>query len=135
VAAREVSYNPTPPYTARNVQNAFDQLIAAGPLKPPAVIATPVTFAMSPYTALVSDYLLEVDTSGGAVTIILPLSASRQRLPLEVKDATGNASTNNISVTRTAPETIDGLTTYLIASDFDAKTFKPNFAATSYEVI
>jgi len=47
------------------------------------------------------------------------------RLPIEVKDSTGHAQANPISVVRNGADTIDGLTTYPIASDFDAKTFKP----------
>lgn len=127
-SAREISYSPVAPLTARNVQNAIEQLqaeITTGSITPPAIVATAVNFAMSPYTVKSTDYLIEVDTSGGGVTINLALAATRNNLEVEIKDVTGNASTNNISVVAAGAETTDGLATYLIASDFGAYHFKP----------
>jgi len=135
-SARETSYSPAAPLAAYNVQNAIEQLqaeITTGSVTPPATIPKTITFAMSPYTVLPTDYLLDVDTSGGAVTINMMLAAARNNLELTVKDITGNASTNNISVVRGGAETIDGLTTYLIASDFGANKFKPK--TSGYQVI
>lgn len=127
-SAREISYSPVSPLTARNVQNAIEQVqaeVVANALKPPAIVPTLVTFAMSPYTVLATDYLLLVDTAGGAVTINMMAASARSNLPLEVKDSTGHAQANPISVVRNGADTIDGFTTYPLASDFDAKTFKP----------
>lgn len=136
-AAANVSYEPTAPLTAVNVQDALDQIqaeIAAAVVSPPAIVPTAVNFAMSPYTVLATDYLLEVDTSGGAVVIQTAASASRSNKPFTVKDITGNASTNAIAVNRTGAETIDGLTSYPMATDFAALTFKPKLAGNGYEV-
>ena len=136
-SAREVSYDPSPGIVAIDVQNAIEDVqanVVAAALVPPAIVPTAVTFAMSPYTVLPTDYLLEVDTSGGAVDIQTAASASRTNLPFTVKDITGDASTNAISVLRAAAETIDGLTSYPINSDFMALTFKPKLDGTGYEV-
>lgn len=136
-AARDVSYAPTAGITPNNVQDAIEavqaNVVAAG-LVPPAIVPTPVNFAMSPYTVQSTDYLLEVDTSGGAVSIQTQAAASRANRPFTVKDITGNASANAISVLRTGAETIDGLTSYPMSTDFAALTFKPKLAGTGYEV-
>lgn len=104
--AGELRYYPNgAPIIATNVQNAIEQAANAG-LTP---VGTIVTVGMSPYTPLPTDTLLLVNTSAGAITIQMPLAATRTR-DLEVKDATGNAVANPITVLPTAPETIDGLT-------------------------
>lgn len=134
--AKEIAYYPTSTLTGRNVQDAIDQVQAAvvvNSAKPPAIVPTSISFASSPYTVLATDYLILVDTSGGAVTINMMAAAARNNLPVEIKDSTGNAAANPISVVRNGAETIDGLTTYPMASDFVAYTFKP--ATGGYKVI
>src|SRR6185436_18873787 len=101
---------------------------------PPAIVPTAVTFAQSPYTVLPTDYLLEVNTTGGPVVIQTQASASRGNKPFTVKDIAGNSSVNAISVNRTGAETIDGLTAYPMSTDFMSLTFKPKLAGTGYEV-
>lgn len=140
-AARDISYAPTAGIAPNNVQDAIEtvqaNVVAAAALAavtPPAIVPTAVNFAMSPYTVLATDYLLEVDTTGGAVVIQTQASASRANKPFTVKDIVGNASVNAISVARAAAETIDGLTAYPMDSAYDAKTFKPKLAGTGYEV-
>lgn len=121
-SAQRIRYYPTALISPTNVQDAIKA--ASGGIGP---ISTPVTVAMSPYTPLPTDTLLMVDTSAGAVTIQMPLSATRVR-DLEVKDATGNAVANPISVLRAGGETIDGLTTYPIDSAFASAKFGPKAA-------
>lgn len=118
-SADRLRYEPGGPIIATNVQEAIE---AIGNVVAPA--AKVVTFAMSPYTPLAAETLLLVDTSGGAVTIAMPLSSTRQ-FDLEVKDSTGNSVANPISVNRTAPDTIDGLTTYTIDSAYGAARLGP----------
>jgi hypothetical protein len=89
---------------------------------------------MSPYVVLPTDYLLEVDTTGGAVVIQTAASASRANKPFTVKDIAGNSSVNAISVLRTGAETIDGLSSYPMSTDFASLTFKPKLAGNGYEV-
>lgn len=136
-AARRLRYEPSAGVAATNVQTAIETVqanVVTGSVTPPAIVPTPVTFAQSPYTVLPTDYLLEVDTTGGAVSIQTAASASRGNKPFTVKDVAGNAAVNAISVLRTGAETIDGLTSYPMDSAFDAKTFKPKLAGTGYEV-
>lgn len=136
-SAREISYSPVAPLTAYTVQGAIEQLqaeVTLGGVTPPAIVPKAVTFAMSPYTVLPTDYLLEVDTTGGAVSIQTAASASRGNKPFTVKDIAGNSAVNAISVLRTGAETIDGMTSYPIDSPYASFTFKPKLDGTGYEV-
>lgn len=123
--AKELRYYPTTGLVATNVQDAIDFVASSGGTSPPSITPKVVTFAMSPYTILTTDYLILVDTSGGAVTLQTGAAAARTNKEVTIKDSTGNALTNNISILRTGAETIDGLTTYPIASDFGAVTLSP----------
>lgn len=81
---------------------------------------TPVNFAASPYTVLGTDEFLAVQSSGGAITIRLPNAPVTGRV-YTIKDSTGNASTNNISVTTVGGTvTIDGVTSFAISSNYQA---------------
>lgn len=118
--AELVKFYPAGSISATNVQDAIEE-VALDALGGNVVN---VNVGMSPYTPLPTDGTLLVDTSGGAVTIQMPASATRTR-DLEVKDVTGNAAANPISVLRNGAETIDGLTTYPIDSAYGAATFGP----------
>jgi hypothetical protein len=92
---------------------------------------TNVTFAMSPYTVLSTDYYISVDSSGGAITIILPNSTTLYR-EIIVKDRTGNASEEVISVTTVGGVIlIDDETIYEIDGNFNSIDVLWN--GTSYE--
>lgn len=119
-SAKRIRFESVSSVTATNVQDAILQVTTLSPI----IIPTAVTFVMSPYTPLTTDQILEVDTSGGAVTIQMPLSVTRT-LDLEVKDITGNAAANPISVQRAGGENIDGLTTYPLDSAYAAAKFGP----------
>lgn len=116
-SARRTRFDPVGSVTATNVQDAIQQALTA-------VTPTPINVGMSPYTPLATDRILEVDTSGGAVLIQMPLSATRL-LDLEVKDITGNADVNPISVQRAGGENIDGLVIYPLNSAYAAARFGP----------
>ena len=93
---------------------------------------TDIDFADSPYTVLSTDDYISCDTSGGAITIRLPNAPTTDRR-LIIKDRTGNASANNISVTTVGGAvTIDTQTTYTMAGNFDAINLL--FHTASYEV-
>lgn len=86
----------------------------------------------SPYTVLDPDYYLTCDVTLGVLTIDLPDAPSTGRTYI-VKDAAGNAATNNITVTTTGGVvTIDGSTTFVMNTDYQAAQFI--FNGTSYEV-
>jgi hypothetical protein len=117
--AKQLRYYPTPGIAATNVQDA---IVAAAAIASPS--PTTVTFAMSPYTALPADRVLLVDTSGGAVAINIGGGAARNGFDIEVRDITGNAVANNISVSYTG--TVDGLASPItISAPFGGYVFNP----------
>lgn len=120
-SAHAIRYYPTLPITATNVQDAIRQDITL----PKTVVTTAVTAAMSPYTPTNSDAYLMVNTTGGAVQILMQAAAARAGLPLTIKDANGNSDVNAITVTPSGAETVDGLAPYLIDSKFSAVRFAP----------
>ena len=94
---------------------------------------TNVNNAASPYTVLSSDQYISVDCSGGAVTLKFPNVPTANRTWV-VKDRTGSASTNNISITTVGGSvTIDGQTTYTIDSNYGAVNILAN-ATPTYEI-
>ena len=98
-----------------------------------AINYTNVTHAMSPYTVLTTDYYISVDCSGGVVTLNFPNAPSAKQIWI-VKDRTGNATANNISITTPGGVvTIDGLTTYKLASNFASVNILAN-ATPTYEI-
>lgn len=119
-AAERIRFYPVLPFTATNVQDAITESASI----PPTIVATPVTFAMSPYTPAASDQLLLVNTAAGPVTIAMP-AASARSLDLEIKDDTGNAFANNISITFTSGQTADGLSPYVIDGNYGAVKLGP----------
>jgi hypothetical protein len=91
-----------------------------------------INHASSPYTASSTDYYISADPTAGTITIKLPNSPTLYR-EFTIKDRTGQASTNNISVTTVGGSvTIDGQTTYTMAGNYDA--IQLIFNGTSYEV-
>lgn len=117
-SAREIRFEPTGVITQTNVQKAIEQATTT----PQGISGTDVNFAASPYIVLTSDTVLYVDSTGGAVAIVLPTPASRGGKPLTIKDVGGAADTNNISLTGQA---IDGLTPYPIASPYGGVRLYP----------
>lgn len=136
-AAQDISYDPTAPLTATNVQDAITQVEALA-VAPSGYTPTVVTFAQSPYMPLISDTVLLVDTTGGAVVIAMPLSATRLTatgyLPLVVKDDKGSSAVNAISVTCAGAELIDGLTAYPIDAPYTSVNFQPK-ATGGYDAV
>jgi hypothetical protein len=72
----------------------------------------------SPYVVLTTDEFLSVDSSGGAITIELPNAPSTGRA-FVIKDRTGSANTNAITVTTVGGAVnIDGATTYVMNTQY-----------------
>lgn len=109
-----VTTTPGPP-------GATGPIGATGPQGPPGNPGlVPATFVTdSPYTPNTNEYFLAVDEG---VEIILPALPSTGRVYI-VKDFSGNAENNNIIVTPTAPDTIDGATSKTININFASLTF------------
>lgn len=70
-----------------------------------------------PYTVLSTDLLVMVDSAGGARTINLPAAVSK--FGVFIKDASGNAFANNITITPNGAEKIDTAATLVLANNFD----------------
>lgn len=68
--------------------------------------STPV--AVAAYAPIAADSLLLVNFAG-AVAITLPAAASRNGYPLAIKDTSGAAENNNITINCNGTETIEGL--------------------------
>lgn len=86
----------------------------------------------SPYTVLGTDQYLSCNVSAGVLTIDLPDAPATGRV-FSIKDSGGNSNVNNITVTTTGGTvTIDGATTFVINSIYEA--IDVIFNGTSYEV-
>ncbi len=73
-----------------------------------------------PYTMQVTDYAVLVNTSAPR-TINLP--SMTRGFVATVKDATGSAGANNITVNPHGAEKIDGAATFVLTSNYQAITF------------
>lgn len=82
------------------------------------------TVTSTPYIPLVTDSFILVNKSS-AVTIDLPTAASRDGYPLAIKDISGLANTNSITLTPNGAETIEGLTTLVINVSFGGYSLYP----------
>lgn len=116
--ASRVTFEPGSGLTATDVQHAIQE-IASVP-----VPITQTNVATSPYVPVQGDTLLWVDTTAARV-INLPTGASRSGRPLEIKDITGTAFTNNITINPNGAETIDGLASLLIDINFGGYRLYP----------
>lgn len=96
---------------------------------------TPATYTnvnTSPYVVLSTDEYLSVDSSGGAITIQLPNAATLSRV-FVVKDRTGSAAINNITVTTVGGAVnIDGATTFVMNTAYQAVDIIGN--GSTYEI-
>jgi hypothetical protein len=86
----------------------------------------------SPYIVLITDDYLSVDTSGGPITIQLPNAATLGRT-FVIKDRTGTADTDNITVTTVGGVVnIDGSTTFVMDTEYQSIAIIGN--GSSYEI-
>lgn len=85
------------------------------------------------YAVLSTDYYISCNTTGGAITLNFPNAPTARQIWI-VKDRTGNAAASNITITTPGGVvTIDGVTTYTIASNYGAINLLAN-ATPTYEV-
>mgnify|MGYP003132415417 CR=1 FL=1 len=66
------------------------------------------------YNVLGSDFLLAVNSSGDEVTINLQSASNNAGRILIIKDETGQANVNNITINRNGSDMIDGQTSFTI---------------------
>lgn len=83
-------------------------------------------------TTLIGVNIYEVDCSGGAITVTLP-STFPADICWTIKDATGDAATNNITIqVQAASGTIDEAATYVINQNFGSVTVKASTDGVNY---
>jgi hypothetical protein len=85
-------------------------------------LETHVTVTAASYTAKAGDRFIGVNRAG-TVGITLPTSQLRAGRLYTVKDESGAAATNNITVATEGAETIDGSATDTINQDYGAKAY------------
>jgi len=86
----------------------------------------------TPYVVLSGDQYISVDCSGGAITIELPNTATTGRV-IVIKDRTGSAATNNITVTTVGGLVlIDGSASFVMNTNFES--IEVIFNSANYEV-
>lgn len=86
----------------------------------------------SPYTVLSTDYFISCDSTAGAITVRLPNAPATGRSFI-IKDRTGQAAANNITVTTVGGVVnIDGAATFVMNTAFESVTVL--FNGTSYEI-
>jgi len=77
----------------------------------------------SPYTMTATDHYIGLDTSGGTIQVDLQAAASAGvGRVIIIKDETGNAETNNITIDANGSETIDGSATQVINNAYGSLT-------------
>lgn len=84
------------------------------------------------YVVAADDYFISCDSTGGVITIQLP-NAPTQYDTFVIKDRTGTADTNNITVTTVGGAVlIDGSTSYIFDEEYES--IEVLFNGTSYEI-
>lgn len=132
--ARQLRFEPTGTIASTNVQKAIEEVASESPPLPgPATIVT-----ATPYVILSTDTFIYVNVAGPVALTLADsaawLAAHTNGLPLTIKDISGAGATNNITINRAGADTIDGATSYVIASDFGGVKLRPP-AAGSWAIV
>lgn len=94
---------------------------------------TPVNLAASPYTVLATDVQLNVLSATGAITLNLPAGIDGKTYT--VKDESGLAGTNVVSIVPNGAETIEGAAILRLTHNFDSVTLYYDTTTTDWKVI
>ena len=90
------------------------------------------TATAASYTVLPTDYLIGVTDTSAARTITLPTVPGLNQTFI-IKDESGAAATNNISITANGTITIDGLTSVALNTNYGA--LQVYFSGTNYFIL
>lgn len=99
------------------------------------VPSTTVLNAASPYTVLGTDYLISVDTSGGAVTVTLPAATAVAGRTFVIRDTGGAAAASNITIGGGGTNLVGGgaaAATKVISAAYAGATVYSNGATWNY---
>ena len=80
----------------------------------------------STYTVLDDDTVIHCDSSSNDITINLPAAVSHAGRVLYIKDASGSASSNNVTIDANSTELIDGSLTLVINVNYNSATLQCN---------
>ncbi|MBU1173429.1 MAG: hypothetical protein KKD44_27995 [Proteobacteria bacterium] len=78
------------------------------------VDATTVLAAVTPYTVLATDDVIDANVTTGVLNLVFPSAADYDGRIITVQDVAGLAATNNITITPDGAETIDGVAAPLV---------------------
>jgi hypothetical protein len=81
---------------------------------------TSVITKTSAYTATYDDQIILVDSTSAIVTITLPTAVGITGRRYTIKDWKGTSATNNITVATTSSQKIDGASTQVFATNYQA---------------
>lgn len=121
-SARRIRFEPTGDFTATNVQDAIDEAGASsgGGLTP---LVTP--YIVPPASATIPTTAVQVQTNQSSpLSLTVPDSEAWHTanggygVPLSIFDISGNASTNNVTISFTGGQSASGQTTLTISSDY-----------------
>jgi hypothetical protein len=76
-----------------------------------------ITFAMSPYTAAATDWLIKVDCTGGIVVVNLPTAVGIKGKEYIVKKI--DATANQVTIDASGAQTIDGVLQVPLVGQWD----------------
>ncbi len=100
--------------------------VGIGTWKPNSMLVVKGAFAGA-YTAITGDttlsnthYLVFVDSTSSAITITLPTAVGIGGRCYQIKDSEGQASVNNITITTTGAETVDGAGSQIMTINYMA---------------
>lgn len=98
-------------------------------------VVNKVSDGMGPtYSVLLTDYILAPNNNGQAVTLTLPNPATKGATYV-VKDTLGFASSFNITIDVDSGGLIDGVSTYVMTTDYQSITLFNNDGASSWSTI
>jgi hypothetical protein len=80
------------------------------------------TTTATSYSVLTTDYIIAVTSTASARTITLPTAVNATGRKYVIKDESGGAATNNITINTTSSQTIDGASTKTISSNYGSAT-------------
>lgn len=95
--------------------------------------AIKTTNVSADYTITSDDYLIRVTSTAAARTITLPTAAGIAGRVYEIKDTSGGAGTNNITIDADGTETIDGAATATISAHYGSIKLASN--GTNWDLI
>jgi hypothetical protein len=76
------------------------------------------TVSDAPYTVLITDYLIAYTSLTAGRTVTLPTAVGVISQVYIIKDESGGAATNNISIATSSSKTIDGASTKVINTNY-----------------